>query len=66
MSRLRTFQIQICDACLNSRGEMCDTPGCVLIWLTTEEIEEYLSKFLIRPRFEGRLLFEEILGEVSQ
>lgn len=28
---LLTVQVQICQACLDGRGEMCHTPGCFLI-----------------------------------
>lgn len=64
--KLRRFEIQICQGCLDSEGQMCHTPGCVCIWLTTQEIQDLLSRLNIRPRCDGKLLFEEILCEVPE
>ena len=59
------FIIQVCQGCLESKGEQCHTPGCVCIRLTTPEIQDLLSQLNIRPRCDGKLLFDEILGEVN-
>lgn len=30
--RLRTVQLQVCEACIERRGDECHTPGCTF-WL---------------------------------
>ena len=49
----RTYVVQICDDCLNLRGEMCHTPECVCIRMTMPEVGELLDKLLIRPVING-------------
>lgn len=47
------FQLNICQDCLDLKGEMCDTPECIFCRRTMSEVSEYLDVLLIRPIIDG-------------
>ncbi len=49
---IQRFTVDICKGCLDLDGEMCSTSECALCFSSTMEIEEFLSKALIKVQGE--------------
>ena len=62
-TKLRRFEVDICEGCINGMGEMCDSPGCRFFLHTTAEIREFLNVLLIRPIIDGKQM-PEVLCEL--
>lgn len=56
--KIRRYEIDICDGCIDLQGEMCHTPGCIFIRQTTEEIKEFLDRTAILPFIDGVPLWD--------
>lgn len=49
------FLVTICEPCLALDGEMCHTPGCILIRHKMEEVKELLDVMQIRMEIDGEV-----------
>ena len=50
---VRSYQIRICDECINLEGEMCHNSACVFCRRTMAEVGDALDMLLIRPVIDG-------------
>lgn len=65
LSRLRNFEIRICDGCIKMAGRMCHTAGCVFFLCDMEEVGQYLDRLLIRPVINGKR-YEGAMCEIAR
>lgn len=56
MAKIQRHTIDICEDCINLKGDMCHTPECVFIRQTMPEVKEYLNMLLIAPIVDGERL----------
>jgi hypothetical protein len=64
MSAIRKFEVDICDDCVNLRGQECHTPGCRFYLCSMAEVGQYLNLLLIRPVIDGERI-KEVLQEIQ-
>lgn len=53
---MKRFTIQICDDCLDLKGQMCHCAECAFCRLTMSEVGDLLNTLLIRPVVDGERL----------
>ena len=60
---LRHFVVNICDDCVNLRGDSCSNPDCCFYLRSMEEVGRMLDLLIIRPVHDEHRS-EEAFGEV--
>jgi len=50
---IHTIPIQICQDCLNLKGDMCHNPECVFCRRTMVEVNQLLNDILVAPIIDG-------------
>ena len=51
--QIKRYTIDICDDCLNLRGEMCHNPRCSFCRKTMKEVEQILEDTMITAKVAG-------------
>ena len=47
--KVRRYEVDICDGCINLEPSECHTPGCIFFLCGIPEISAFLNRALIRP-----------------